>query len=568
VILLGLAALAGWANDQPAALQWFRVNPAGAIPSPRIDAPVAYDSGSREIFLFGGLDASGDRNDLWAYSVDNQQWTQLQPAGQAPDPRHGHTVTLDPIRRRIIVVAGQGARFFGDAWAYDIQANVWRQLTGNSDGPLPRYGHSGIYDAKRDRIIISHGFTSEQGRYDDTWALDLASSTWRDVSPVGTRPLRRCLHHAVYVAQSDQMLLYGGCSSGYGPCPQGDLWSLDFASNQWTQIVTAGSPPPRQRYGMVFDDNRKRLVVFGGLDGEALNDTWEYDPAAPTWKQIAPGGEVPTPRYRLEATFASDLGTAFFFGGQTTSFTNDLLLLSDASAPPAPPPAGPPISIRGFEDVFSGGGGPFAPGEIVSIYGTSLGPGTGATAAFDPVNALLPTALGGVTVAVNGVAAPLYYVSVGQVNVQIPYEVDGQQQASVSVSYNGGSSTAQAIPIAASAPRLYPGILNQDGSLNSPDHPAAAGSIVILFATGQGITSPQSVTGKVAAIPYPGPAGPVRVMIGGQDAGILFAGLAPGTAGVLQINVSVPAGAFANTAVSLIVGGVPSQTGVTLAVRQ
>jgi uncharacterized protein (TIGR03437 family) len=568
VILLALAAIAGRADDQPAALRWFRPNPAGAIPSPRIDAPVAYDSVSRELFLFGGLDASGDRNDLWAYSVDNQQWTQVRPVGQAPDPRHGHTVTLDPVRRRIIVVAGQGARFFGDAWAYDIQANVWRQLTGNSDGPLPRYGHSGIYDAKRDRIIISHGFTSEQGRYDDTWALDLASSTWRDISPVGTRPLRRCLHHAVYVAQSDQMLLYGGCSSGYGPCPQGDLWSLDFAGNQWTQIVTAGSPPPRLWYGMVFDDNRKLLVLFGGLDGEALNDTWEYDPAAPSWKQITPGGDVPTPRYRLEATFASDLGAAFFFGGQTINFTNDLLLLSGASPPPPPPPAAPPISIRGFGDVFSGGGGPFAPGEIVVIYGTSLGPGSGATAAFDPVNALLPTALGGVTVAVNGIAAPLYYVSAGQVNVQIPYEVDGQQQASVSLSYREAASPAQAIPLAASAPRLYPGIFNQDGSLNSPDHPAAAGSIVILFATGQGVTRPQSVTGKVAAIPYPGPAGPVRALIGGQDAEIAFAGLAPDTAGVIQVNVIVPAGIAANTAeVSLIVKGIPSQKGVTLAVR-
>jgi uncharacterized protein (TIGR03437 family) len=173
-----------------------------------------------------------------------------------------------------------------------------------------------------------------------------------------------------------------------------------------------------------------------------------------------------------------------------------------------------------------------------------------------------------VTVAVNGVEARLYYVSAGQVNVQIPYEVDGQQQASVSVSYKGAASPAQAIPIAASAPRLYPGIFNQDGSLNSPDRPAAARSIVILFATGQGVTSPQSVTGKVAAIPYPGPAGPVRVPIGGQDAGIVFAGLAPDTAGVIQVNAIVPAGLVANTAdVSLIVGGIPSQKGVTLAVR-
>ncbi len=474
-------------------------------------------------------------------------------------------MTLDPVRRRIIVVAGQGSSFFGDTWAYDIQANAWRQLSGNSDGPLPRYGHSAVYDAKRDRIVLSHGFTSEQGRFDDTWALDLTSATWREISPPCIRPLRRCLHHAVYVAQSDEMLLYGGCSSGYGPCPQGDLWSFNLATDQWTQIVTAVSPPPRQRYGMVFDDNRKRLVLFGGLGGPALNDVWEYDPASPAWSQITPGGDAPTPRYRVESAFASDLGTAFFFGGQTISYTNDILLLSAASLSP---PAAPQIAPGGITDVFSGGGGPFAPGEIVAIYGTSLGPGAGVSSAFDPGSAPLRVASAGVSVAVNGKAAPLYYVSTGQVNVQIPYEVNGQPQASISVSYNGAASSAQAIPIVASAPRLYPGIFNQDGSLNSPDHPAAAGSIVILFATGQGVTSPPSVTGKVASAPYPGPVGPVRVLIGGLDAGILFAGQAPGTAGVMQVNATVPVGITASTAdVSLIVGSAPGQKGVTLTVR-
>src|SRR5258707_2423447 len=146
-----------------------------------------------------------------------------------------------------------GAGFFGDAWAFDIQTNRWAQLGGNSSGPMPRYGLSAVYDAKRDRIVLSHGFTSEQGRFDDTWAFELASNSWRDISAAGARPLRRCLHHAVYVPQSDQMLLYGGCSSGFGPCPQGDLWSFDLAKNQWTEITSNPRPAPRQLYGMVFD---------------------------------------------------------------------------------------------------------------------------------------------------------------------------------------------------------------------------------------------------------------------------------------------------------------------------
>jgi len=562
VVLLTIAVLAARANDQPASLRWSLATASGAAPSPRIDAPVAYDSVGRQIFVFGGLDASGDRNDLWAYSVDHQQWTQINPSGTPPNPRHGHTATLDPVRRRIIVIAGQGAGFFGDVWAYDIRASAWTQLGGNSGGPSPRYGHSSIYDAKRDRIVISHGFTSEQGRYDDTWAFDLVSNSWREISPANPRPLRRCLHHAVYVAQSDQMLLYGGCSSGYGPCPQGDLWSFDLAKNQWTQIVTSVNPAPRQRYGMVFDDNRKRLVLFGGLGGPAFSDTWEYDPASSAWSQIAPAGDAPTARYRLEATFASDLGTGFFFGGQTTNYTNDLLLLNSAS------PASPQIAGGGFGDVFTGGGGPFAPGEIVAIYGTGLGPAAGVGSTFDS-SAALPVSSVGVSVAISGLAAPLYYVSSGQVNVQIPYELDGQQQASVSVSYNGATSRGEGIQIAARAPRLYPFIFNQDGSTNSAGNPAAAGSIVVLFATGLGVTSPPSVTGKAAVAPYPGPASPVRVLIDGQDGTILFAGLAPGTAGVMQVNVGLPAGIAANPAADVILtlGTARTQAGVALAVR-
>src|SRR5260370_23744001 len=122
------------------------------------------------------------------------------------------------------------------------------------------------------------------------------------------------------------MLMYGGFFSSFGPCQQGDLLSFDLANDQWKEIGSNPRPAPRQRYGMVFDDNRGKLVLFGGVGGPPLNDAWEYNSATRVWTQIAPGGDPVEPRYRHEATFAADLGTAFFFGGQTTGFTNDLLL--------------------------------------------------------------------------------------------------------------------------------------------------------------------------------------------------------------------------------------------------
>jgi uncharacterized protein (TIGR03437 family) len=153
------------------------------------------------------------------------------------------------------------------------------------------------------------------------------------------------------------------------------------------------------------------------------------------------------------------------------------------------------------------------------------------------------------------------------VNVQIPYELDGQQEASVTVNNNGVVSAAALVQIASSAPKLSPSVFNQDGSLNSPDNPAAAGGNVTLYVTGFGVTNPPSLTGHSAVAPYPSPVAPVRVVIDGQDAEIVSAGLAPETAGVLQVNVSLPAGIGENAAVAVYVGDATSQNGVTLAVQ-
>jgi hypothetical protein len=230
-------------------------------PSPRFDGAVAYDPVSRQVFLFGGEDTA-PRNDLWAYSLAQRRWSEIQVSGSLPPARFGHTLVFDPVRRRLVVFGGQAGGFFSDVWAFDIASGSWRQLSADDAGPSRRYGHSAISETARDRMVISHGFTNA-GRFDDTWAFDFAANSWRDISPSGTRPLRRCLHHAAYDAEHGQMYLYGGCSSGFGPCPQGDLWSFDLALNRWTERTPQSSPPPREHYGMAFDDVRGKLLVFG-----------------------------------------------------------------------------------------------------------------------------------------------------------------------------------------------------------------------------------------------------------------------------------------------------------------
>jgi uncharacterized protein (TIGR03437 family) len=111
--------------------------------------------------------------------------------------------------------------------------------------------------------------------------------------------------------------------------------------------------------------------------------------------------------------------------------------------------------------------------------------------------------------------------------------------------------------------------LNQDGSYDSASSPAARGSTVVLFATGEGQTDPSGVDGQLATSVYPKPVLPVSVTIGGQPATLAYFGAAPGlTAELLQLNVVVPQNiAPGNVAVVLTVGSASSQAGVTIGVN-
>ncbi|MCC6293258.1 MAG: hypothetical protein IT164_11460 [Bryobacterales bacterium] len=538
--ILWAAGLSG----QP--LAFTRLPTEGPAPSPRVDGTIAYDGASSRVYLFGGLDNSA-RNDLWFYSLAQRRWEEVQATGTKPAARFGHTLLHDAPRRRLILFGGQASGFFSDVWAFGLETGTWQQLAANEAGPSDRYGHSAILDEARGRMVISHGFTGA-GRFDDTWAFDLVTNRWSNITPSGTRPLKRCLHHAVYDQANSQMLLYGGCASGFGPCPLGDLWSFDLNTHRWTERTPVNRPAARQHFGRSFDTVRSRLVLYGGLGGGFLNDVWTWAPATNMWQRETVEGAPPSGRSRHESTYAPHRGTTFFFGGSTNAGnSNELWMLGPGFLP----------SQQAV-----------APGELLELFGSNLGPINGIAFAFDPVTGKLPTSGPGVDVTVNGVPAPLYYVQADQINLQVPYEIAGTEEAVVQVTVNGQAREPRRFPVVAANPRLYPVVLNQDGTLNSAANPAAPGSIIVVFATGQGVTQPPSPSGaRPAAGIYPEPAAEATLTIGGQAAQLLFRGQAPGTAGVVQINAVLPSGIRSSAAIVLKIGTAESQASVSVFVR-
>jgi uncharacterized protein (TIGR03437 family) len=231
---------------------------------------------------------------------------------------------------------------------------------------------------------------------------------------------------------------------------------------------------------------------------------------------------------------------------------------SDASAGPFQfelgqlgPATGPPINLTCVGNAAGLVIAALAPGEIVSLFGTGLGPSSPVSAQF--ANNLLPFNLAGTQVTFNGVPAPLLYSSDGQINAIAPWEIQGASTANVCVVFQGSSTNCVTLDVSNTAPGIfslpsgYAAAVNQDGTINSPQNPATVGSIVSIYVTGLGPLSSEPADGSVVGLPLP-------TLVNGVQVGFIpsfppfwnagevqYAGPAPfEVAGLYQINVKIP----------------------------
>ncbi|MBZ5619028.1 MAG: CHRD domain-containing protein [Acidobacteriia bacterium] len=219
-----------------------------------------------------------------------------------------------------------------------------------------------------------------------------------------------------------------------------------------------------------------------------------------------------------------------------------------------------------------------APGAILSIYGTGLATYTSDLNGFNQATQLA-TSMNGVTATIGGLKAPIYFVSPGQLNVQVPFEVASGTQPIVVTSAGGASpaTTEANVTIASVAPSIFivdqtnslgAVVKNSDFSLITPSNPVKAGDVIVVFSTGLGQTTPPAQTGVLLQPPAGGfnNTGTVSATIGGQTAAVVYSIASPGFAGLYQTAVTVPAGVSGTAKMALSAGGTASNT-VNLAVQ-
>jgi N-acetylneuraminic acid mutarotase len=275
-----------------------------------------------------------------------------------PGVRDAHSAIYDPVRNRMVVFGGNsGSAPLNDTWAFDLTTHTWKQLATVGTPPAARYKHVAIYDAPRDRMVIFGGFTGTT-LFNDTWALNLNTLAWTQLSTTGTTPSKRARHAGIFNPANNTLVIFGGYN---GSAIFNDLYTLNLVTNVWTKITAGGTlPEARQGHSAIYDPGLGRMIVFGGSGAvtQLLNDTWALTLATNTWVNLNPSGSLPPARFNHGVIYDSARGRMVIYGGQTslTVFRGDTWALS--------------LSGNSWTQLSSGGG-PSARTRMGVIYDTT-----------------------------------------------------------------------------------------------------------------------------------------------------------------------------------------------------
>eukprot|EP00698_Gefionella_okellyi_P004487 TRINITY_DN14125_c0_g1_i1.p1 TRINITY_DN14125_c0_g1~~TRINITY_DN14125_c0_g1_i1.p1 ORF type:complete len:337 (-),score=20.43 TRINITY_DN14125_c0_g1_i1:17-994(-) len=261
-----------------------------------------------QIFMFGGhARAGGDSTyygDLWTVDADGNNWGSGKMRGVLPEPRAFHTATA--VEDKMVVIGGRGKdnKTFTKVHFYDTDQKWWEQMTLLGQPPEPRYMHSTVLIGSQ---LYVFGGCCGKTYYNDCYVLDLERLIWTKPQFGGALPPRRANHTAV-VFNGAMYIFGGGAQTKDNFVYYNDVWMLDPAAGEWTQVRTRGKPTTPRSYHScdVVDTN---LVIFGGWGGgkTMLNDISYLDMTSYTWREPAQVvGAPPGGRYGHTTTPVND----------------------------------------------------------------------------------------------------------------------------------------------------------------------------------------------------------------------------------------------------------------------
>ncbi|XP_061120771.1 kelch domain-containing protein 1-like [Syngnathus typhle] len=314
----------------------------------------AFIHGNNTLYVWGGFQASGSEDvmlpsdEIWLCDLDSGTWQRREMGGETPPPLMGFCGSY--INGSLYIFAGyDGQTYSNQMFSVDLtqQCYSWKKvMEAKGTTPSPRNKHScwvhgdrlvyfggyGCKTLREARNMESTNFIIEEmtwltigdvsfrcwGWHNEVDVFDTLTSTWSVPESKGVPPLPRGCHAGAVLGNKGYVC--GGVET-----PELDMYCLDLDVWNWTQIVALSSrmPPGRSMHTMtpIADDT---LFVFGGLavDGETLNDAWQFDTLTRKWREIThPHGDKP--RVCHSACLGSDNDVIIFGGSSNLSITMD-----------------------------------------------------------------------------------------------------------------------------------------------------------------------------------------------------------------------------------------------------
>ncbi len=205
-----------------------------------------------------------------------------------------------------------------DVWVYNTFTRCWTLLLNSEEFFNAMQRDAMALDPRSEQIVLYATFVDPAGGIGwgvQTWIYDIRKNTFEDVTS-GTEPPLRWGSRMVYDDESRRAILFGG-TDGYTYTTLNDTWEFDFETKEWTQMTPSVKPPPHHFAAMAYHPLADRVVLFGGFDNETdtlLNDTWTYDYNENTWTEV---DTAVSPPARLYHTLAWDVWSnrMILFGG-------------------------------------------------------------------------------------------------------------------------------------------------------------------------------------------------------------------------------------------------------------
>ena len=292
-------------------------------------------------------------------ATESAVWTRIgAPTSPTPNPRYLQAAAFDESRNVLVMFGGwsgatsdyNNGAAIQDLWEWDPATGLWTNRTpAGSNKPSARAGASMVYDPTHRNFVIFGGRSTTGFDYEDTWEWDPGKGAFTDRSTTG--PSARSQHSMVFEKSTGKVLLFGGgfADAGSSLWPEdfsytdptarprpgrsvdgtgislavADTWEWDPSQGTWTQVKITNGPSARYDSGLIWDSQRSRAVLFGGMrkdeanaDGVPQQDIWEWDPAAPGWTLRSTTGQMPTARWGHAMAYDSSRGMVVLAGGK------------------------------------------------------------------------------------------------------------------------------------------------------------------------------------------------------------------------------------------------------------